>query len=175
MGVDCQLTLPGRARVRDVATVAGILLGCEKDRQRLGRSAAFWSCEAHGVVVIPAGESLPECCAIIINAPDQQRRLLYHFEWSRGTNGTAERGMLLRSRAENIALFRGLADVFGGIVTYADNADTDEDYVVPENPLIGAIDGDEWSDWQACMYAVEPLTKADIEACEPFAAYKKDE
>lgn len=174
MGVDCQITLPRNVSVRDVADVIGALLGCPKKTSKLRENDAedeAWYCHTEGVSVI-GNERLPECCSIeLVGATvgPSERHLCYHFEWK----GDGTRGLMPRSTALNIAMARGLADFFGGIVDYADWDDKYEDYTVPfksqeeNNPQ----DGDPWQAFQQRKLDVQPLTKQQIDECEQWAEY----
>lgn len=169
MGVDCSLTLPNRARVRDVADVMGMLLGCRSELHPLTDNAIYNTVEGVAIEKYQT-DALAQCCYITINPPGGRRwEVMYHFEWDRNGGG---RGIILRSRAEYLALLVGLAKFFGGIMDYMDSDEVSNDFEAPENSLIGATNGQEWDDWQRAMHAVQPLTKADIAAMREHAAYQ---
>lgn len=163
MGVDCKVTLPASARLRDVADVIGIALGCA-----FTYPADKWV-EVDGVK-IEGSAAQPECPSIYVTPPmGERRRFLYHYEWSGSTKGA--HGLMMRSRADNIALAKRIVDTFGGFVDYNDRDDTDCDYGRPEFADNDACDGDAWRALQRRKADVKPIEQADIDASEAFASY----
>lgn len=171
MGVDCRVCLPAAAKFRDVADVIGILLGQPFGVEKLSGS--------DGIHVVVEGvemkksDAVIECAEIII--PSKDRWFFYHFEFSGPSYNDHDtqvgRGLLLRSRAENIALAVGLVRFFGGSVDFNDADLSDCDFAWPEQPDIRANNGEAWNRYHERMAALKPLTKADIDQYKVDAAY----
>jgi hypothetical protein len=181
MGVDCSLTLPNNARLRDVANAIGILAGLKPEAERLSGSDGFFF-RVPGVTVKSSRiETLAE---IHIQAPDgeslvdgeKHHWVLYHFEFEVPTDDpnvrTYARGIMPRSTRFWIAMCCKLADVFGGVLDFNDCDDSGQDYVKPEHPLNGAVNGAAWDAQQRRIFELAPLTKKDMTAVEMMAAYR---
>jgi len=66
VGIDCEITLPPQARLRDVATVVGILHGETKHKRPLGRyHRGGWDVVVDAVHLETCPE-MPECVWIVI-------------------------------------------------------------------------------------------------------------
>lgn len=140
MGVDCTISLPAAAKIRDVAAVIGILLGQPFRAKKLPNSDGIFV-EVDGVE-IKSSDAVVECANI--NIPSKERWFFYHFEFSGSSYNDHDtqvgRGMLLRSRAENIALGVALVKFFGGSVDFSDSDSSDCDFAWPEQPDIRRLD-----------------------------------
>lgn len=168
MGVDCTLSLPPAARVRDVATVVGRLVGLPAVKEQLTDA---WYCKVPGVTVTNT-DSQPDCAWIKWDdAPFEPPGgwLLYQFEGHGGSHV-----ILLRSWAHWIALFRAVADFFGGTVEYQDCDCHGADYTACARPLdeVAPEDGQPWGRFQARLYGLKPLTAAQVAECDQWAAYQ---
>lgn len=171
MGVDCRVCLPAAAKFRDVADVIGILLGQPFKQETLPDSDGVFV-KVEGVET-KNSEAVIECAEISI--PSQDRWFFYHFEFSGPSYNDHDtqvgRGLLLRSRAENIALAVGLVKFFGGSVDFSDSDLSDCDFAWPEQPDIRANNGKAWDAYHKRMLALKPITKADIEQYKSSAAH----
>lgn len=168
MGVDCEIYLPEHVRVSDVGKLLGILSGCKKQRMRLGESLdSGWAVGVAGVQVIGIPQ-LPECCHVDwIDSQESHCRWLFHFEPTR-----PGRLMMPRSTAKNIALGRALVDFYGGSVFYQDcESRSAPDYELPWIIRPDFSDNAVFRAWQEKLWAVEPLSPEQIDACRGFAAY----
>ncbi len=101
---------------------------------------------------------------------DGEFNYLYQYESSHG----GDHVILARSRDFNIAIFKALADFFGGTVIYSDCGDMTPDYQVPaksdeENQ---PEDGAPYWNLQQRIFDLQPLGKNDFDAAENHAAYK---
>lgn len=169
MGIDCTWTIPAPARIRDVADVIGMLLGCPKELRPLGDMEGSFYNHVEGIEFrrfdhSATGLVVPECTQIVIHAK-RGGGFLYHHEW--GAFG--HHGIMEHSCPENIALFVSLCSFFGGEVDFDDCDDQKVDYREPVREDIHAEDGQPWDHFQMRMHAVEPLTEEDI------APYRKTE
>jgi len=172
MGVDTRITLPPAARVGDVAKVVGILLGLKSSKEPLHDDT--WYVAVPGAAIEPSG--VVECALIALKGPvsvfdgEASVHLLYHFEGDHD----GSRLLMPRSYAGWIALGRRLVDFFGGEVDYADCDAADVDYSVPRKDWheIAPKDGEEWHAFQQRMLDLPPITKADVKACQQYAAYR---
>ena len=168
MGFDCQYTIPAPARIRDVATVMGALLGCPLKKYELGEGG--YSARIDGIV-FRSYDDMPECVRIVTPMPIgpwDSYEVLYHYEWDEYGN----HGIMPRSRPINIALCIALCDFFGGRIDFNDCDHSDCDYRQPTREDIHATDGQPWNAFQDRILAVKPLTKEDIKRCRDVAAYK---
>lgn len=170
MGVDCGITLPPAARLRDVADVIGALAGLPMRRRQLDDRGA-WAAHCEGIRYsgYEPETGLAECAKIEFHSPTVKRDcyVMYHFEWDRYGN----RGLLPRSTSFWIAIGLGLVDFFGGSVDYSDCDHSDIDYEQPARSDIHAEDGEEWDSFQSRKMEVKALTQEDLEACASVAAY----
>lgn len=173
MGVDCKVYLSPATKFRDVADVIGILLGQPFREKKLPNSNGIFV-EVDGVET-KASEAVIECAEISI--PSQDRWFFYHFEFSGLSYNEHDfqpgRGLLLRSRSENIALGVALVKFFGGYVDFADCDESECDFAWPEQPDIRANDGEAWDAYHRRMLALKPITKTEIARYESAAAYKR--
>jgi hypothetical protein len=165
MGVNCDITLPGNVRVSDVAKVIGRLSGCEAKKTRFSQGGG-WYTEVKTVNVKPS--TMPECCHIYWQHNEDDRAVLYHFEWESSGN----RGLSPNATAWWIAAAKRLVDFFGGSVDFNDCDSIDVDYEKEPNPLNGASDNEEWYQLQQAIFDVQPLTDEEIQDAERYAAYK---
>jgi hypothetical protein len=168
MSVDTRVSLPGNVRVDDVASVLGKLFGLPSTLDPLGPD--------HGVACRVSGAHVRQCADIPTMVRIELRKANgdhvfacnYHFEMPGG-----RRLLSASSRAETIAAFRGVADFFGGKVDYGDWDSEYADHSVEDKPddENHPEDGEPWNTFQTRMHAVKPLTRAQIKACKPHAAY----
>lgn len=176
MGIDCKLTLPAAAQIRDVADVIGALLGKPMHKRPI---YGVWSADHnHGVIAFRQYGDLvernryepnvPECLSIDIETSDGPRSFLYHYEW----DAIGNRGMMMRAFSENIALCVALCDFFGGSVDFNDCDTIRENYRQPAREDIHRENGTAWQSFQQRKLDVQPLTKADIARYTPEAAYR---
>lgn len=152
MGVDCTLTIPAPAKLRDVADTIAALLGAPR-----GLCAISY----HTM------DDLPECVRIELGSPINFS-VLYHYEWDKDGN----HGIMPRATARNIALCVALCDFFGGSVDFNDCDNTDQDYAVPFKSDLHESAGDPWEAFQERRVSVLPLTRKQIDQYESIAAYK---
>ena len=167
MGVDCRLTIPAAARLRDVADVAAALLGAPMVKHDLGRGS--YSAHVNGITY-HVYQDMPECVHVNLPLSTGLRSFLYHYEWS---SSPGDHGIMPRSYSANIALCVALCDFFGGSVDYADCDDSDENYRVPAKTDLHEQDGDPWHAFQDRKLAVRPLTRAELNAYRSVAGYKE--
>lgn len=172
MGCNCDLHLPQNVRVSDVAEACGILLGIKQERVKL--SGGSWSVKVTGISY-KVIDHIPAMVNILLSGceiGDELRSFYYHYE----TSGEYFL-MLARSTALNIAMFKRLADFFGGVVDANDCDEEERDYQVKfkSRKVNSPEDGKEWEEFQERMLKLKPLTKAEIKRCEKLAAYKEGE
>lgn len=172
MGCDASISLPGNVHVARVAEVVGKLLGC---KSRLVTNPI--AVRVDGVDIRLTGQ--PTYVMILVMPPSGRKWCFdYFFESSaQDPHGANRRSMCARSTATNIAVFKGAAEFFGGIVD-ANDADEEEcDVDVPtKTDLENATeDGPSWDDLHHRIHAINPLTKADIEPWRKHAAYDEEE
>jgi hypothetical protein len=165
MGVNCDITLPGNARVKDVAQVIGRLSGCAAEKKHFSQGGG-WYTEVKTVNVKPS--TMPECCYIYWQHNEDDRAVLYHFEWESSGN----RGLSPNATAWWIAAAKRLVDFFGGSVDFSDCDSIDVDYAKEPSPLNGASDGQEWEALHQAILDVQPITEAELDEAEKHAAYK---
>lgn len=194
MGVDCDVVLPHSARVNDVCDVLATLAGAPGYMRPLsGGMSAFWTDAV--VEVDPFGQRPrpirdANMLDVVIKRPSGARwefitgqdTINPYWFWNTGIgrsvggglrHGYEGRGLLVRSTGFWIAAARGLVGFFGGVADFNDCDDIDVDYALPDAPDLLAHDGEPWQAFQDRKRAVKPLTKADLDWAEPFAAYKK--
>jgi hypothetical protein len=164
MGVDCNIWLPSRVRIRDVADVIGILAGLKPEKHLLqaGGEDGLWAVRVPGVTY-EGITTMPECARITIDVQGEKHWTLYHFEPSNG-----ERLLMPSSTPFWLAIGSGLVKFFGGRLQYQDCDDKiDEEYSVDydTNPE----DGEPWQAFQARMFNLQPAWPADF---KQHAAYK---
>lgn len=177
MGTNVNAMLPAGTRLRDVADVIGILLGCKKS----WNGTARWV-EVDGVS--RKSSSLPEMvyinvllkgidnpAALAIRKSDGDTyELAYHFEGDQhcGPN------LSPKSTAAKIALCRAVIMFFGGSVDYNDCDSTDVNFKVSPRQPIAPSNGEAWNKFQRSLYTLQPLTEADIATVKHWAVYKED-
>ena len=174
MGVDCKILLPAGVRIDDVATVIGACAGLAKSKYHFssGEGREVWSCRVKDVKVESFGEdAYLVACARITWANDHKAKpngyVMYHFEGdSRG-----RRLLSPRSTAWWITVGRRLVGFFGGIVDYNDCDAKDADYRRPPRKNLAPEDGKPWRDFQEALYAVKPITEAEVAKCKRYANY----
>lgn len=177
MSNDCRLWFPPGARVRDVAMVIGRLLGCDAELVPIGGgSSAARVGDMRVEPICGMDPPMAECCHIRGETPTpgwESVWTMYHFEPGGAENPCPGSTLIMpSSRPQAIAVCRGLVDFFGGWLDYDDCDEFDLDYVKPPRDPIAPSDGVEWDDFQRAIVEVQPLTRADFEACVRWAAYK---
>ncbi len=184
MGVDARISLPGNVRLRTVIDVMAKLLGApvkKEDLNSRGHPGAWYARADRGVVEYQIHDSMPECVGVTIHQIDsaligqKSYHFLYHFEFGGSRGRGSSRGMMSRSYASNIALYKRLADFFGGTVDYSDCDSNDCDYVVPAKTDSKNCpeDGDPWQNLQKRIMAIQPLTNEEIDALDHLATYNE--
>lgn len=167
MGVDCRLSLPGNVRVRDVASVLGILFGLPFALEPLNGDGVV--CRVRGANVTGHAE-IPEMARIDLKAEngDPVGGFYYHFE-----NPGGRRVLSGRARANVIAAFVKTADFFGGSVDFTDCDDEDADHTATDrsDEENHPEDGAAWDSFQRRMADLKPLTAKEIRAYASVAAY----
>lgn len=179
MGVDTRICLPHTARLDDVVKVLGILAGRRKSW--VNSSGARWveveGAKAHSY---DNGTLLTSCAEVVINGPLPDGapglRCMFHFDFGIGQqtdygNEYKGRGLMPRSTPQWVAAGRRLVEFFGGWMDYRDDDDVDVDHVQPIRSDLTACNGDAWDEFQQRIWAVEPLTVADITAMHEHACY----
>lgn len=189
MGVDAKIYLPSNTRLDTVVDVACRLLGAPVEKKDLGSRdhPGAWSAQpANGVVSYRSYESVPGMAGVTIKKIDFRIygqpavSFCYHFEFGgprRGKNNGGSRGIMMRAYGVNIAMFKRLADFFGGTVDYCDCDDKENNYVVPhkDDNMNCPEDGKPWQTLQERIMDVQPLTESEIEAGEKVASYHETE
>lgn len=174
MGVNCIITLPNNARLRDVANAMGTLAGLPTHLEPLGEDSVH--VVVHGVNTSPCGECLESCAYIdLTKAGKHIAHVMYHFEFETGDGNVKDscRGMIPGSTPFWCAMGRRLVEMFGGTYESQDGEwGTEAKVSHPINRLNGAVDGEEWNQHMQRLAALKPITEAEIKACEGEAAYK---
>jgi hypothetical protein len=170
MGVDAKVNLDPRTEVRKVSEVLGKILGCESSIQPLpgGGGEYHIYVDVQGAKVRPSNEVT--CCYIDVdNGRGYAHSFLYHFE---GYDG----GRLIMggSTATNIAIFRRLADFFGGTVDYNDCDSKKVNYRCQPLPFAFADDDEDWAKLQREINGVQPLTLHEVKKFDRYAGYPWD-
>lgn len=171
MGTSCRIVLPSDVLIRDVADVMGILAGLPKHMDTLDNSGRqFQVCKVNGVKV--KNTTIPEMGQIILEGAmvDGQKahQVYYHYEGEHGTTRT----LSPQSTALWIAIGRGLVYFFGGTMDYQDCDSVRVNFRKPKPRKWNDPESNKpYDDFQRAMFAVEPLTKADLNACKKWAAY----
>lgn len=175
MGVNVSVKFPSGVRMSDVATVAAILLGSEKEWDKNGR----WINPVPGVQ--RESTSVPEMAYIKLpvkayNNPvaDEIRKsdgdlyfLSYHYE--SGKHG--ETSIIPKCTAAKIALCVGLVKFFGGTVDFNDCDSVNINMRKTPRKPIAPSDGKPWVNFQKAMDTIKPLTEKDAERVKKWAAY----
>jgi hypothetical protein len=163
MSVACNIWLPSRVRIRDVADVIGILAGLKPKKHLLeaGGEDGLWCVRVPGATYEGIKE-IPECARIMVDVAGEKHWTLYHFEPS-------EEGRLLMPPSTPfwLAIGSGLVRFFGGRLQYQDYDDKiDEEYSVDYD--INPEDGELWQSFQERMFNLRPVNPADF---KQHAAY----
>lgn len=120
MGTDCNIYLPSNVRLRDVAMVIGIALGCEVTRDPY--------LHVPNVKIVP---SIPEMSTIeVARTGSTNRAPSFHYEPGRKHIG--RRLVKFSADPESIDVARALVDFFGGYADFNDCDDTERDYEQPD-------------------------------------------
>lgn len=180
MSVDCNIALPGRVEVDDVANVIGVLAGLPVRLEPLGEDSIvsrvdgvkIETSDVHGMVQITLSGELAD--------GEHTHFVYYHFEgtFGRSTYGGRRyqhegvRSLSPRSTPFWVAIAKRLVDFFGGWVDYDDCDDCDLDYSLPERPNISPHDGKPWEQFHRNVAALKPITKQDMKAAAEWASYK---
>lgn len=168
MGVNCIITLPNNARLRDVANAMGTLAGLPTHLEPLGEDSVH--VVVNGVKTSPCGEGLEACAYIdLTKAGKRIAHVMYHFEFDTGKGDVKDscRGMIPDSTPFWCAMGRRLVEVFGGTYESQDCGRGIEAYASQKkNRLNGAVDGEEWNHHMRRLAAIKPITEAEIKACE---------
>jgi hypothetical protein len=184
MGVDAKIYLPGNVRLSTVVEVVARLLDAPAVYKKLEpekpKSTSWHASIPEGVVEYR--NTVQGLVGVTIGQINPALRgsehfpFSYHYEFGGYKGMGACRGMILRSWDCNIAILRGLADFFGGIVDHQDCDDEERDYVVADKPdnMNCPEDGRAWQFLQERIMAVEPLTQEQIDACDQYAAYHEN-
>jgi hypothetical protein len=156
MGVDCRIRLPDNVRLRDVVSVLGVAVGYQPLRRDFSCSSG-WSTEVDGVDTERVEHS-PE----MVKLTFEHRYVPFFFE------PDTFRGRLLMPTSTAFWCLVGhrLVDFFGGAVDYNDCDSTEWNYTKRDKPdnQNKPNDGDPWYSLQRRILAVEPITKAELEA-----------
>jgi len=172
MGVNVKAYFAPGTRARNVATVAGALLGLPtqwKQFEGFGDSSSGHATNNAGVIangqagcayiVIPlAGIDNPAAKAIH-KSDGANYHLFYCYEGEHKEGGPE---ILPACIPVKIALCAELIRFFGGHCDFNDCDEQDVDLRVKPNPLRRASDGKEWEQLQQAILAVKPLTQKDI-------------
>lgn len=188
MGVDAKVYLPPNTRLDTVNDVICRLLDAPMEKWFLGDShpGAWAAHPKKNVVKQRSYSNIPGMAGVTITKIDYTlygqkcMGFSYHFEFGgprRGKNNGGSRGIMMRAYAVNIAIFKRLADFFGGTVDYCDCDSKENDYVVPHRTDSENCpeDGKPWQALQQRIWDVQKLTQAEIDACEKFASYHESE
>ena len=170
MGVDCDIYFPPQTRVRDVADVMATLLGHATRYKIHERHEA---CDVDHVET--KGNQMPGCVDLNLSGPDGKcyKHCLFQYEadgYPTGDEPAGWRVVILRSTAINIALARRLVEFFGGAICYQD-CDGEINFTKPARVNRYPSDTPDWEVFERIKSSISPLTVAEIEACEEFAAY----
>ena len=179
MGVNVRAWLPAECRIRDVAKVAGALLGNKVTRHLFNSSDSYYA-DVEGIKLKAGYDSIcmlasmvltlnPEnpAAANIIKSDGNPYHMDYFFEY--GPKGA--RGLYPACTASKIALCVGIVKCFGGRVDYCDADDKDVNLRVKPYPHTSAEDGEPWKKLQNRILAVKPLKQKDIDKYMPYASY----
>lgn len=169
MGVDTRIRLPEDVRINDVAEAMGILAGLRFEKKDLNHKGEWY-------VHVPDAEAkpsnIPEMAYINLKGEmvdgKTAHMAFFHYE-------TEEPGRLVSVRCTPfwIAIGRRLVEFFGGWIDYSDCDDRRRDYSRKKpRKCNNPSDGKPWQDFQEAMFSLKPITKADIEKCRQWAAYK---
>jgi len=179
MGCDANLYLPVDMDPTFVSEVAGILMGAKKVRSAFGvdvlatKPTPLTEYELKTTKV----ESIPQMCNIGPWSFHWCSRV-HHIEGKRKKfKDKVTNCMIGRANAATIALFRGLAKTFGGIVVLNDCGDGEfEEYSRPKVTMdeegLQPNDDDAWTRFQDHIFAVEPITADDLVKANEDSAYK---
>ena len=174
MGVDTKLTLPGNVRVQDVAKVMGVLAGLKPEQYSIAGSKGVFVRVDGATVGTTHSAYMAE---IELSAPDghtlidgeRSHSVLYFFEDEGG-----RRLLMPKSTPFWIAVCRGLADFFGGMVDYNDCDDRSVNYRVKfkSNTENQPRTDEPWDEFHLRILNLTPLTKDDLVEMSEFASYQ---
>jgi len=163
-----------------VADVIAILLGKKAELAPLSENSVH--CKVEGVEVKNA--AVATCAEINItdavwgsDGKRGDRWFLYHFEFNEGHTADGDyhtrsgRGILARCTSINIAMAVELVKFFGGEVDFNDADATEVDFKSPVKKDTLACNGKGWEKFQRRMFAVQPLTKAQVKSYLKHSAY----
>lgn len=172
MSVDTRIRLPEDVRISDVAEAMGILAGLKPEARPL--SDGYWSVWVPGATA-RGHENIPQMATITLSGEmvdgQKEHQAYYHYEMDAGE--PAGRLVSVRCTPFWIAIGKALVDFFGGTVDYADCDDVKVNYRRKKpRKANNEADGKPWQDFQEAMFALKPITKADINKCRQWAAYK---
>jgi len=181
MGVDANLYLPADMDPRFVSAAVAILIGAKKTRDDLG-------------VSISPTDNAPESefelkASLCTNIPQMCNIGPYSFHWcarvrtdKKRKKFTAKLGnlMIARSNPTTIAVFRGLAKAFGGLVIPQDhNPETFEEYARPkatkDDMGLQPEDDPYWDPFQDYIFNIKPLTARELVEANELSAYQWEE
>jgi len=174
MGVDCKINLPDNVRVKDVAYLIGIASGLTPEWEPYERDPNLKFLRVKGVevkhttIIEMAEISVRSVGKLLVDGEDIHH-LYYHFESSYGG-----RSLGPRSTAYWIAVAHRLVDFFGGTIDYQDCDTVDVDYRrgKKSNRYNCPEDGKPWHSFYKRLSEVKPITQAEMEHYDQFAAYK---
>lgn len=154
MGVNVKAQFSAGTRVRDVATVAAILLGATPEK-RMFSCGDGYGAHARGVK-IKTNEHVPTMVEIVITLNPEnplgaeiiksdgnangEYWLTYHFE----SGPMGEPLIMPKSTAAKIALSKALIKFFGGTIDFNDSDSSELDFRSPRKKDISASDGKPW-------------------------------
>ncbi len=177
MGCDCYVSLPPNVRIDDVRRVLARLYGHEDGGAYTKiRGVSLTSTGNQPTMAVlriddyRSIEACPTCGAPKSSGTKgaKSATMYYHFEGP----GGRRRVSLGHSYAERIAAGRRLIAFFGGTLVYRDSDDSGETSPDRVDEWNCPEDGNPWNYLQMRIKAVQPLSNANIAACEEMAAYK---
>lgn len=171
MGADCDVQLPERVRLRDVADVLAALAGLPMERMAIGDECS-WAAHVPGVSYI-THDDVPELVYITFSDPGVKETRMISFHYENDAHEPPGRQVSFKSTARNIALAVGLVNFFGGTVDFNDCDDSTKiDYVARIPDIIRASDDPVWTLFQERKMAVKPVTTYDISRYKSVAGYR---
>lgn len=176
MGVDCKILLPARARVRDVATALAMCVDVPATLEPLSGGSVY--CRVDGITYSAPIPDTPMWTDIKLPTARVKstlfKKLLKEHGCTIGYDFEGPQGRRLisgRSYALRLALGKRLVEFFGGILI---PCDTNNKILlqVKERSDIDATSGKPWDRFQRRMFAITPLTIAELKEADNYAAYK---
>jgi hypothetical protein len=176
MGVDARINLEGGVQVRDVATVLGLAAGLKAEevpyRNGEGTYKKVIGVKVNGSTV----PDLPEMATIHLSVPEESGTLVdgervhfcfYHFE-----NPDGSKSLGVKSTPFWLAVGLKLITFFGGKMLTNDCEAKPKIFRRPKpRPNNAPEDGRPYIKFQKDLFAVTPITKADMDAMRKFAGY----